>query len=45
LQGLGLMYVEDERFTVNIDRAGGPGTAALVSQAIAVYCQEQTKEV
>jgi len=34
------MYVEDERFTVNIDRAGGPGTAALVSQAIAVYCQE-----
>ena len=40
LQGLGLMYVEDERFTVNIDLAGGPGTAALVSQAIAVYCQE-----
>ena len=40
LQNLGLMYVEDERFTVNIDRAGGPGTAALVSQAIAVYCQE-----
>ena len=40
LQGLGLMYVEDERFTVNIDRAGGPGTAAFVSQAIAIYCQE-----
>lgn len=40
LQNLGLMYVEDERFTTNIDRAGGPGTAAFVSQAIAVYCKE-----
>ncbi|HFU3800458.1 TPA: MerR family transcriptional regulator [Streptococcus suis] len=40
LQNLGLMYVEDERFTTNIDRAGGPGTAAFVSQAIAIYCQE-----
>lgn len=40
LQNLGLMYVEDERFSANIDRAGGPGTAAFVSQAIAVYCKE-----
>ncbi|WP_174853941.1 MerR family transcriptional regulator [Streptococcus suis] len=40
LQNLGLMYVEDEQFTANIDRAGGPGTAAFVSQAIAVYCKE-----
>ncbi|HEM3683518.1 TPA: MerR family transcriptional regulator [Streptococcus suis] len=40
LQNLGLMYVEDERFTANIDRAGGPGTAAFVSQAIVIYCQE-----
>uniref|UniRef100_UPI000AFA0D64 TipAS antibiotic-recognition domain-containing protein n=1 Tax=Streptococcus suis TaxID=1307 RepID=UPI000AFA0D64 len=40
LQGLGLMYVEDERFSANIDRAGGPGTASFVSQAIAIYCQE-----
>ncbi|MBY0752863.1 MerR family transcriptional regulator [Streptococcus sp. 2018037] len=40
LRNLGLMYVEDERFSVNIDRAGGPGTAAFVSQAIAVYCRE-----
>ncbi|HFU4501485.1 TPA: MerR family transcriptional regulator [Streptococcus suis] len=40
LRNLGLMYVEDERFTTNIDRAGGPGTAAFVSQAIAVYCKE-----
>ncbi|HFU4450567.1 TPA: MerR family transcriptional regulator [Streptococcus suis] len=40
LQNLGLMYVEDERFSANIDRAGGLGTAAFVSQAIAVYCKE-----
>ncbi|HFI0977989.1 TPA: MerR family transcriptional regulator [Streptococcus suis] len=40
LQNLGLMYVEDERFTANIDRAGGLGTAVFVSQAIAVYCQK-----
>lgn len=40
LQGLGLMYVEDERFLANIDRAGGPGTATFVSKAIAVYCKE-----
>ncbi len=40
LQNLGLMYVEDERFSANIDRAGGPGTAAFVSQAIAIYCKE-----
>ncbi|HFI2431205.1 TPA: TipAS antibiotic-recognition domain-containing protein [Streptococcus suis] len=40
LQNLGLMYVEDERFSANIDRAGGPGTASFVSQAIAIYCQE-----
>ncbi|HFU4092270.1 TPA: TipAS antibiotic-recognition domain-containing protein [Streptococcus suis] len=40
LQNLGLMYVEDERFSANIDQAGGPGTAAFVSQAIAIYCKE-----
>ncbi|WP_414079486.1 TipAS antibiotic-recognition domain-containing protein [Streptococcus suis] len=40
MQGLGLMYVEDERFSANIDRAGEPGTASFVSQAIAIYCQE-----
>ena len=40
LQNLGFMYVEDERFSANIDRAGGPGTASFVSQAIAIYCQE-----
>ncbi|HEM6146949.1 TPA: MerR family transcriptional regulator [Streptococcus suis] len=40
LQNLGLMYVEDERFSANIDQSGGPGTASFVSQAIAIYCQE-----
>lgn len=40
LQNLGFIYVEDERFSANIDRAGGPGTVAFVSQAIAIYCQE-----
>ncbi|HFU4091063.1 TPA: MerR family transcriptional regulator [Streptococcus suis] len=40
LQNLGFMYVEDERFSANIDRAGGPGTVAFVSQAIEIYCQE-----
>ncbi|BDD41993.1 MerR family transcriptional regulator [Streptococcus ruminantium] len=40
LQGLGLMYVEDERFATNIDQVGGVGTSKFVSQAIAAYCQE-----
>lgn len=38
LSGLGKMYISDERFKKNIDRAGGDGTAVFVSQAIAVYC-------
>lgn len=38
LDGLGKMYICDERFRKNIDRAGGDGTAAFVSQAISVYC-------
>ncbi len=38
LAGLGEMYVADERFRENIDKAGGEGTAAFVSKAIAVYC-------
>ncbi len=40
LSGLGQMYVADERMRHNIDQAGGPGTAAFASQAIAVYCKE-----
>lgn len=38
LSSLGQMYMTDERFRKNIDHAGGEGTAAFVSQAIAVYC-------
>lgn len=38
LSGLGEMYICDERFKKNIDRAGGDGTAEFVSEAIAVYC-------
>lgn len=38
LSELGEMYVFDERFKKNIDKAGGDGTAKFVRQAIAVYC-------
>ncbi len=38
LSGLGEMYVCDERFKNNIDKAGGDGTAGFVKQAIVVYC-------
>lgn len=38
LSGLGQMYVNDERFKHNIDRAGGEGTAEFVKRAIEVYC-------
>lgn len=37
LRGLGEMYVCDERMRRNIDKAGGDGTAAFVSKAIAAY--------
>ena len=37
LAGLGQMYVADERFRDNIDRAGA-GTAEFVSKAIEIYC-------
>ena len=40
LAGLGEMYVTDERFRENIDKAGGEGTAAFVSKAIAAYCKK-----
>ena len=39
LGGLGRMYIADERFKENIDRAGGPGTAEFVSKAIEIYCR------
>ena len=38
LFGLGQMYVFDERFTENIDNAGGKGTAEFVSKAIGAHC-------
>lgn len=38
LSGLGEMYVCDERFKNNIDKAGGDGTADFVKQAIVVCC-------
>ncbi|MDD6481148.1 MAG: MerR family transcriptional regulator [Lachnospiraceae bacterium] len=38
LNGLGRMYVADERMKKNIDRAGGDGTAEFTQQAIMAYC-------
>lgn len=38
LAGLGQMYVMDERFTKNMDKFK-PGTAQLISDAMAVYCR------
>lgn len=39
LKGLGEMYVSDERFKENIDRAGGEGTAEFVRAAIRAKAQ------
>lgn len=39
LASLGQMYVADERFKNNIDKHS-PGTAAFISQAIAIYCKK-----
>ncbi len=39
LAGLGAMYVEDKRFTDNIDK-NGAGTAAFMAKAIEIYCRE-----
>ena len=36
--GLGEMYVADERFRKNIDKAGGDGTAEFARVAIRVKC-------
>ena len=40
LNGLGKMYVNDERFKNNIDKVAGEGTAQFVSQAIDIYCSK-----
>lgn len=42
LNGLGQMYVNDERFKNNIDKVGGEGAAKFVSQAISVYCSKES---
>lgn len=39
LEGLGKMYVADERFKKNIDKYGD-GTAEFASAAIEVYCRK-----
>lgn len=41
-EGLGQMYVADERFTQNIDRYG-EGLAELLSKAIALYTAQQRR--
>lgn len=38
LSELGQLYVCDERFKKNIDKAGGKGTAEFVREAIQIYC-------
>ena len=38
LAGLGEMYVADDRFRENIDRAGGEGTAQFAASAIRICC-------
>ena len=40
LSGLGQMYAADGEFKENIDRAGGEGTAAFVSDAIRCFCEK-----
>lgn len=37
---LGKTYGSGGEFTENIDKAGGPGTAAFASEAIRIYCEE-----
>lgn len=42
LQGLGQIYVGDERFKKNIDK-NGEGTAKFMSEAITIYCENMRK--
>ncbi len=39
LRSIGQMYAAGGEMTENIDRAGGPGTAAFAAAAIEVYCK------
>ena len=41
LAGLGRLYGAGGEMTDNIDRAGGPGTAAFAAEAIAYFCGER----
>jgi len=41
LNMLGQIYINDERFKNNIDKAGGEGAAEFVSKAISIYCSKQ----
>lgn len=43
LAGLGKMYTGDGRFTENIDKAGGVGTADFAGKAIEAYCRNHDK--
>lgn len=43
LAGLGQAYAAGGAFTENIDKAGGPGTAAFASEAIQIYCTNGKK--
>lgn len=38
LRGLGQLYIAGDSMTENIQKAGGPGTAEFVHQAIERYC-------
>ncbi len=40
LNGLGQMYVADERFQENIDKVGGKGTAEFSQKAIEIFCSK-----
>lgn len=40
LSGLGKMYIADSRFSENIDKAGGAGTAEFAAKAIEIYCKK-----
>jgi hypothetical protein len=42
--GLGEMYVADERFRKNIDKAGGDGTAEFARAAIRVKCGNSSEK-
>ena len=44
LSGLGQMYAAGGEMTENIDRSGGEGTAAFVSEAIRAYCASRVNE-